>query len=80
MQRKFQERWNSEGGVSTEGCDSSNAVEISAIVRAPFVTRAYASELLMLENALFTAVAIPEMELMSVSEIKVSSNAYSTRS
>jgi hypothetical protein len=58
----------------------SKVVEIAAIVRAPFVTRSYASELLILENALFTALEIPEMELMSVREIKVSSNAYSTRS
>jgi hypothetical protein len=59
---------------------SNAALSSAAIGSSRGVARRYASELLIFENTVLTAFAIPLMPEISASEIMVSINAYSTRS
>jgi len=58
----------------------SSLIALAALPVGMRVTPDYASEELIFENAEFTAFAIPPIADSSVSEISVSSSAYSTRS
>ena len=64
----------------TEIGDGESAAMRPRAFRAKPPGGVYASELLMLENELFTAVAMALMPVMSASAIKEHSNAYSTKS
>jgi hypothetical protein len=69
-----------QGRLSSSLPSSNAALSSAAIGSSRGVARRYASELLIFENTVLTAFAIPLMPEISASEIMVSINAYSTRS